>query len=150
MSQQFMFVPSARPTDTLKQKELRYAAAKAHIARNVHRKRQPKPRRHQKHPTEPLPPSDVPILSDYDIDGERVLVVHKAVISTPRTRLSCSNTITIPTPFYGNSDPFACQLVPVTPLVNQAVSFARFHITRSWSPSFMLDSSPIARDIAPC
>lgn len=37
---------------------------------------------------------------------------------------------------HGNSDPFNCQMISVTPRVNQAVSFVRCYILECWSPSF--------------
>ncbi|OAP65654.1 hypothetical protein AYL99_01626 [Fonsecaea erecta] len=51
----------------------------------------------------------------------------------------------LPVKLSGNSDPFNCQMVTVTPIVNQAVSFVRFHLSRCWSPTYMAqfqDMSP--------
>ena len=141
MAHQFLFVPSVKPTDTQEQKELRYAASKAHISRNVHRKRRENVRRGNKRSsTEPEKWSSSRPPARYD-DTSNEYSVHEGYdrnLYSPNVGSPDGNKKTIPISLCGNSDPFACQLIEVTPVVNQAASFARFHLAKSWSPSFML------------
>ncbi|OAG44286.1 hypothetical protein AYO21_01282 [Fonsecaea monophora] len=95
--------------------QLQYAACKAHISRRAHRKRRQK----QKKQEDDTGSSQAP-------DSARSLFL-------------------LPLEIRGNSDPFNSHMITVSPIVNQAVSFVRFHLNRCWSPSYMAyfqDNSP--------
>ncbi|KIX94985.1 uncharacterized protein Z520_09295 [Fonsecaea multimorphosa CBS 102226] len=103
----YLFVHLTSSPKDRTSQQLQYAACKAHISRKVHRNRRQK-------------------LKKQDEDTCR----NHSSESTPNTAL-------LPVIFRGNSDPFSCQMITVTPIVNHAVSFVRFHLSRCWSPTYM-------------
>lgn len=126
MSAGFLFV-SSTPSTSQRQKELNYAEVKSYIARNAHHKRHRETR------------------SEHDVNA-----VTRTLSLVP-SRSACHRS-SIPTPLCGNSDPFDCQIVPVTAITNQIISFAQLYHNKCWSPSFapVIATSISAWRLMPC
>lgn len=103
---QLLFVPALPPAGDKVQKERQYAACKAHTARNAHRKRRQDLDR---------------LVKTARTGSEAASYCGQAVLMHPAASVS------------GSLDPFNCQRIARSPLLDEAVSFVRVYHTASWS-----------------
>lgn len=133
MDGNFMFVPTSYKDQ--REKELIYAACKAHATRRASRKRRPQADGRRK----PGPKSALDI-------GLREQPLPRAITSRMIRINDIINgqqipTTTLPMPLFSlsHSDILSGARRPrVSSEMMQAISFTRFHLARSWSPNFML------------
>lgn len=118
MYKDLLFVPSS--SGDTRQKELIYAACKAHTTRHAHWKRKRAK------------------VGTSETTKKKGLNARRSDDSLFRSTSAALHLPADPYVLCGSSNLLSIQDFAVPPDAMHAVSFARFHLTKSWSPSFML------------